>query len=256
VKHYLFIFLALLLCQITCSGQTRLPANSRKKQTQHTLKSTDQLIDKQESAWGLVKQWQSEAKNKVDLLPKDPKKAETALYQTQVSTRTPMGAIIYETGGILIEGGWLRILGSGSERLNRSLPEWNKGKSFDKFGEQPSFLLVADDVLGGFFAINGGGIERNEIGTIFYFAPDNLKWESTGLDYSNFILFCFSGALNKFYEGLRWNTWEEDVKNLPGDKGISCTPFLYTREAQDINKVSRKTVPIQELWDIYFGIKK
>jgi hypothetical protein len=203
-----------------------------------------------------VKQWQSEAKNKVDLLPKDPKKAETALYQTQVSTRTPMGAIIYETGGILIEGGWLRILGSGSERLNRSLPEWNKGKSFDKFGEQPSFLLVADDVLGGFFAINGGGIERNEIGTIFYFAPDNLKWESTGLDYSNFILFCFSGALNKFYEGLRWNTWEEDVKNLPGDKGISCTPFLYTREAQDINKVSRKTVPIQELWDIYFGIKK
>lgn len=256
MKHYLFIFLALFICQITCSGQARLPANSRKKQTQHALKSTDQLIDKQESAWGLVKQWQSEAKNKVDLLPKDPKKAETALYHTQVSTRSPMGAIIYETGGILIDGGWLRILGSGSERLNRSLPDWNKGKSFDKFGEQPSFLLVADDVLGGFFAINGGGIERNQIGTIFYFAPDNLKWESTGLDYSNFILFCFSGALNKFYEGLRWNTWEEDVKNLPGDKGISCTPFLYARETEDINKVSRKTVPIQELWDIYFGLKK
>ena len=37
-----------------------------------------------------------------------------------------MGAVIFETGGILIDEGWLRILGSGHPRLPRSLPDWNK----------------------------------------------------------------------------------------------------------------------------------
>jgi hypothetical protein len=253
VKHYLLACLVFFSFQIICCGQNRLPANSRKKQTQYSMKSAEDLIDKQATGWNMVTQWKKEASAKVDILPKDPQKAETALYQTQVSTRSPMGAIIYETGGILIDNGWLRILGSGSQPLNRSLPEWNKGKAFNAYGEQPAFLLVADDVLGGFFAINGGGISKDEVGKIFYFAPDNLKWESTGLDYANFIIFCFSGAINKFYEGLRWNTWQQDVKNIPGDKGLLCDPLLYTREAQDINKVKRKIVPVQELWDMYFS---
>jgi hypothetical protein len=256
VKHCLLIFSLLLVFQLICTGQTRLPANSRKKQTQHTLKSVDQLIDKQKTGWDLVMQWKKEATNQLEILPRNPTKAETALHYTQVSTHSPMGAIIYETGGILIDGGWLRILGSGAEGMNRSLPEWNKGKAFDVYGEQPSFLLVADDALGGFFAINGGGISNNEIGTIFYFAPDNLKWESTGLDYANFIIFCFSGALDKFYEGLRWTGWQQDVKNISGDKGILCDPLLYTKGGQNINKVKRKLVPVQELWDMYFKESK
>jgi hypothetical protein len=40
-----------------------------------------------------------------------------------------MGAIIYETGGLLVDNGWIRILGSGHKKLDRNLPEWNKGKS-------------------------------------------------------------------------------------------------------------------------------
>ncbi|WP_378410469.1 DUF2625 domain-containing protein [Rhodocytophaga aerolata] len=256
MKHCLLIFSLLLVFQLVCTGQTRLPANSRKKQTQHTLKSIDQLIDKQKTGWELVMQWKKDATNQLEILPKNQAKAETALHHTQVSTRSPMGAIIYETGGILIDGGWLRILGSGAERMDRTLPEWNKGKAFDVYGEQPSFLLVADDVLGGFFAINGGGISNNEIGKIFYFAPDNLKWESTGLDYANFIIFCFSGALDKFYEGLRWTSWQQDVKNISGDKGLLCDPLLYTKGGQNINKVKRKLVPVQELWDMYFKESK
>jgi hypothetical protein len=253
VKHCLLILSVFLLFQLVCTGQTRLPANNRKKQTQHTLKDVDQLIDQQKTGWALVMQWKKDASNQVEILPKDAAKAQTALYHTQVSTRSPMGAIVYETGGILIDGGWLRILGSGAEHMNRSMPEWNKGKAFDRYGEQPSFLLVADDVLGGFFAINGGGISNNEIGKIFYFAPDNLKWESTGLDYANFIIFCFSGALHKFYEGLRWNSWQQDVKAINGDKGILCDPLLYTKGGQNINKVKRKQVPVQQLWDMYFA---
>ena len=44
-------------------------------------------------------------------------KAEFALYKTQVTTRSPMGAIIYETMNILIDNGWIRILGSGNEKI-------------------------------------------------------------------------------------------------------------------------------------------
>ena len=76
----------------------------------------------------------------------------------QMPTSSPMGAVIYETGGILIHYGWLRILGSGSFKLPRGLMDWNFSKSFSESGEKPKYLLVADDVIGGYFALNGGSL--------------------------------------------------------------------------------------------------
>jgi len=58
-----------------------------------------------------------------------------------------MGAVVNETGVILVDNGWIRILGSGSEKLKRSLPKWNKGKSFSDFGQAMPFLLIADDAI-------------------------------------------------------------------------------------------------------------
>lgn len=215
------------------------------------MKPLDQLINKDESAWASVQQWIKEATNKVDVLPKDPIRANDALFQTQVTTRSPMGAIVYETGGILIDHGWIRILGSGCKRLDRSLMDWNKGKSFKKSGEQPSFLLIADDVLGGFFAVNGGGLGKTGIGKVFYFAPDHLDWEQTEMSYTDFLKFCLTGDPNKFYAGYRWNNWEKDIDTLDGNSGMSIYPFLWTKEGKDINKVSRRPVPLQELWNLY-----
>jgi hypothetical protein len=221
------------------------------------LKPLDSLINKKEPALEMVKQWIKEAKNLVEVLPKDSVRADSALYQTQVTTRSPMGAVVYETGGILIDHGWIRILGSGCKRLNRSLMDWNKGKSYKNVGEQLSFLLIADDVLGGFFAINAGGISKEGIGKVFYFAPDNLTWEKTEMTYSAFLNFCFSGDINKFYEGYRWTNWITDIDSLDGNLGISVFPFLWSKEGQeDINKNSKKPVPIQELWDLYFKEEK
>jgi hypothetical protein len=111
---------------------------------------------------------------------------------------------------------------------------------------------MADDILGGFFAINAGGIENKNIGKIYYFAPDNMTWEDTELGYSDFLIFCFQGDLKKFYEGFRWDNWIDDVSKLDGSQGIHCFPYLWTKEGKDINKVSRKPLPIQELWDLYF----
>lgn len=215
------------------------------------MKPLAELINTEDPGWNLVREWLGEAKNIVEVLPGDTQCSDSALYKAQVTTRSPMGAVIYETGGILIDSGWIRILGSGCARLDRSLMDWNEGKSFKKTGEQPTFLLIADDVVGGFFAINGGGLSKDNIGKVFYLSPDNLQWELLDLSYSEFLRFCFSGDINGFYEGLRWDTWKADIKEVDGSKGISCFPFLFTKEGKDINKVSRKVVPIRELWEFY-----
>jgi hypothetical protein len=75
-----------------------------------------------------------------------------------------MGAIVYETGGLLIDNGWLRLLGSGHDRLTRTLPSWNHERS-------AGYLLVGGDVIGGFFAINGGALGPDP-SKLYYWAPE------------------------------------------------------------------------------------
>jgi hypothetical protein len=87
-----------------------------------------------------------------------------------------MGAIIHRTGGLLIDYGWIRILGSGNSKLTRTLPDWNKNKDINEFNQSSSSLLIADDVIGGFFILNGGKYGE-DIGKVYYFSPDNLEYE-------------------------------------------------------------------------------
>lgn len=119
--------------------------------SQTKMCAVSELINKTDPGWTYVKQWIDSARNKVEILPADIDKAKDALYKIQVTTRSPMGAIVYMTGGLLIDNGWIRILGSGDSRLPRSLPDWNKGKTFKDFGQPAPYLIIADDAIGGFF---------------------------------------------------------------------------------------------------------
>jgi hypothetical protein len=244
MKHISLFIIGLLLNTNITMGQA------------YNMKPLSSLINKEDPGWPLVQKWINEGKNKVEILPKDQIKADSALYKTQVTTRSPMGSIIYETGGLLIDNGWIRILGSGNSRLDRSIMDWNKGKSYEKSPERIPFLLIADDVIGGFFAINSGAFGQNDIGKVFYFSPDNLIWESLGISYSDFLVFCFSGDLKKFYKDYHWTGWENDIKTIDGNQAFHIYPYLWTKEGKDINKDSRKPVPVQELWFLYQDIKK
>jgi hypothetical protein len=214
---------------------------------QNKLRSIDELTN-DTSAWPLLLKSIAEAKNKVEILPVIKGQDKDAIYHTQVTTHSYMGAVVYFTGGILIDGGWIRILGSGSAKMKRNLPDWNKGKSFKEFGEQPPFLLIADDAIGGFFAINGGAF-GNDMGQIYYLAPDRLKWEAQHITYSEFLNFCFVGDMNQYYDGLRWKSWENDLKKLNADQSFNFYPFLWTEEGKDINSIKRTIVPVQEQYD-------
>jgi hypothetical protein len=219
------------------------------------MRPLEDLINNKEPGWPLVQEWINGAKNKVEVLACDTVKAKDALFKTQVTTRSPMGAIVYSTGGILVDDGWIRILGSGSIRLSRSLPEWNKGKSLTEYGQRAPFYLVADDAMGGFFAINGGGLGK-DAGKMYYLAPDNLEWEPMEKTYTEFLLFCFSGDLAKFYSDYRWKDWRKEVAFLPGDKTFNFYPPLWTKEGKDINKSSRKAIPIEEQYNYTLDMKK
>lgn len=206
-----------------------------------------EVLSADTTGWTTVKGWITAAKNKAEVLPSTRENAKEALFQVQVTTHAILGAIIYNTGGILIDSGWLRILGSASTKLNRSLPEWNIGKTFMKIGERPSFLLVADDAAGGFFAINAGAL-GTDTGKIYYLAPNSLSWENLELNYPEFIKFCFSGDLEKFYHGLRWPEWKKDAAGLSGSDGFFFYPFLWTKEGRDLLKDKRSIVPVNELY--------
>lgn len=220
------------------------------------MRTLEELINKEEPAWDLIQEWLQEAINTYEVLPRDAKRAETELLNAQITTRSPMGAILYETGGILINGGWIRLLGSGCERLDRGMFQWNKGKTFEDYGQPPAFLLVADDILGGFFAINGGAFGQDDLGQIYYLAPDTLSWEPMNCGYSEFVCWTLEGDIDLFYESYYWKGWQEEVPKLNGNQVFSFFPFLWTKEGQQIEAVSRKVVPIEESYRLTMDMQR
>ncbi len=213
------------------------------------MRQINELIDEHQAGWKLIENWLKESNNHVEILSvKNKSKAESVLYDLQVTTKSILGAIAYNSGGILIENGWLRILGSGTDIFKRDISMWNKLNLEKQNPRLEGGLLVADDVLGGFFAINGGLFE-GEIGNVFYLAPDTLEWEDLELKFSDFVYWTFIGDINKFYETFRWIGWKREISQLMADEGISVYPFLWAKGAE-IEKCSRKVVPIEELWGI------
>ncbi|MCY0910389.1 DUF2625 domain-containing protein [Massilia antarctica] len=216
------------------------------------MKQLHELINREEPGWLVVQQWLAEATNFVEVLPPpDDATRDLALLDTQVTTRSPMGAVIYESGGILVDHGWLRILASGHPRLPRSLPEWNFKRTFSDVGNAPQFLLVADDAVGGFFAIDGGGLSLEQ-GKVCYFAPDTLDWECMELSYSEFLVWCFGGDLARYYEDVRWPGWQDEMQEIRGDEAYSIYPFLSCG-GPPIAERMRRAVPIAEIYALHVG---
>lgn len=218
------------------------------------MKTIEDLLDKDDPAFPILQEWINEAGNKVEVLPKIQSQAEFNLLKMNVTTHSLLGAVIYETGGILIDHGWIRIFGSGSEQMKRSIYSWNKGKTFQKDHEVPPYLFIADDVLGGLFAINGGFLGK-DVGNVYYFATDILEWYPMEVGYTDFILFALDGALDEFYEDLRWKGWKQDVANLSPDDAYLFYPMLCFKEGKNIEDNSRKPISAEELYEINLDTK-
>ena len=218
------------------------------------MQTIEQLTDPSQSVWPVIQKWTELARNQCEVISKDQASAERELFSMQMPTSSPMGAVIYETGGILVDHGWLRILGSGSFKLPRGLMDWNFSKSFQKSGDKPKYLLVADDVMGGYFALNGGSLGE-QLGKIYYFSPNDLTWHSLNFTYTDFLGWSLNGNLEAFYQDLRWENWQQDIKQLDGNQVFAFNPELTEEKSLNINRRERRAVNIETHYNASFAAK-
>ena len=187
------------------------------------MKKLQDLIDDEAKGWALVEEWLAAATNEVEVLESEIDDSEEALVMLQVSTEAPLGAIVYESGGILIDGGWIRLYGGSCDKLKRSLPAWNQGRSLQVHGEHPPFLLIGEDVLGGVYAINSTGL-GDDYGNVYYYAFDTREWEPLDMPYSEFVWWTFTGDIQEYYSDYRWKGWKKDLAKISADEVFAFDP--------------------------------
>jgi hypothetical protein len=208
------------------------------------VRTLEELIDHDDPSLPLIEEWVEDASTTVEVLPAERVPAEATLHALQVTTRSVLGGLAYHTGGILVDDGWLRILGGGSPRMPRTLASWNQiGEPKVRF---PGAMLVGDDVLGGFFAIDGGAF-GGKPGHVWYLAPDTLDWECLDRGHADWLHWALTGDLQKFYETMRWPGWEAEVAALAPTHGLSIYPPLWA-QGPSLAERKRAPVPVEELW--------
>lgn len=207
------------------------------------MRPLSDLLNNKESALPFVTETVQTHPGRCVLHPPSPAAADV-LHRTQVTTRSPMGAIAYHTGGISVLGGWIRILGSGSEEIPRTLPDWNQGRS-------DGFYLVADDAFGGFFALNGGAL-GNDASQICYFSPRSLRWEALQCTYTQFLIWACTD-FKDFYEDMVWPGCEAVISQLAPDRCLFFYPPLSTKECV-LPPAQIRNVPVADAWSFQFDI--
>ena len=183
---------------------------------------------------------------KIDLNSDELKDGIKSLEILKITSKSALGSIILNTSGIVIDN-WIRILGHGSD-INRGIIGYNMIGENGVATKIKKMLIVADDVIGGIFALNAGKFSEG-IGEVWYFAPDTLGWESLEMKYSEFIAWTTQGNVDEFYSTMRWTTWKEDCKDIKFNDSILIYPFLWSNEIQ-LEKADKKIVLSEELLKI------
>ncbi|NGZ75670.1 DUF2625 family protein [Saccharibacillus alkalitolerans] len=220
------------------------------------MKELHELLS-EDSAWPELSEALRTAKNEVRVLDRDRQRAEETLVGMQTSDRTTLGAVVLNCGGLLIDRGWLRVLGSGGEEIAGDIRSWNG------LGPEPlelkfkpeGYVIAAYDIAGGFFAINNGAF-NDRAPNVYYFAPDTLEWEDTEKGYTDFLDWALNGDLEQYYGTFRWNGWEEEAEALGGFQAMRIYPFLWSEEGRDVNRADRTPVSAAELWDLQQDMRR
>lgn len=106
------------------------------------------------------------------------------------------------------------------------------------------------DALGGRFAIDWGAFGV-ALGEVCYSGPDCLSWGGLGGGHSAFVRAVQDGSMTEAFESLRWPGWEAEIESLDADQGFFLYPPPFSVEGRDPSKVSRRAVPIAELFGFY-----
>jgi hypothetical protein len=178
------------------------------------------------SSWPEVLEAIDAAPYPVRVLPADPQRCAACAAEFEVTTRSWLGALVANAGGLLVDHGWVRVLGAGHEGLPDIVSQADR---------DARILTIAYDVTP----------------TVHYFGPDDLGWQDLEQGYADWLNAVLRGSLTRFYETLRWPGWESDTEALGLDEGFSVYPPPFTEEGRDLSTVSRSTVPLDQLVSFY-----
>jgi hypothetical protein len=195
------------------------------------MRTLDELLDSDEPALPILQGWIDEpAGNGGTLIVPAETVAADTLVRLQVTTRSVLGTLAYETGGISIADGFVRLLGSGAKR---SIIQTATIAGCPLNGTYPDIIIVGDDVFGGLFALNGGRFGAEGQGQVFHLAADDTVWVPLGVGHSDFVRWCLTGDLSALYAPFNYLD-AFAMRPLPAfEETLSFYPFLWTKEAQD-----------------------
>ena len=149
------------------------------------MRSRQDLEQVEQKAWPRVKAWLAQPVRSVSWSPSDEEEGRQLLYELQVSLGSPLGAIARHTSGLSIDDGWLRVLGAGPHGLT----DW-----FER-GKGKGLLVVAYDAVGGFHALDVGGLGTGH-NKVAWLDPESLEWVPLGLGYGAFLHAVLLGDLD------------------------------------------------------------
>lgn len=178
------------------------------------------------SRWGFVEFMIQESKKDVKVLPVNEDLANLIMGQFNFSDENALGAVIANTGGIVVDN-WIRIYGAGEIDLIMR----NQSYTTDKF-------VVAEDIVGGLFFLL-------EDGTIGYFSPLTLQIQHFDMRYEDLLTMLIYSDNTLFYQDLKWAGWKQDIENVSYDQGIMFYPMLWA--GGDKETSSKKAIPMIEL---------
>ncbi|MET7401257.1 DUF2625 family protein [Dactylosporangium sp. NPDC005572] len=212
------------------------------------MRTVDNLTTVPAPAWPALEA-ELRSNPQIAVLPIAAPAGRDSLHRLQVTAGSRLGALALHTGGVLVDDGWLRVLGGGADGLP-SLAEAN-GLPGDE--RPPAALVVGHDVLGGRFEVNGpdpaAAGRPGDPGEVCYFGPDTLEWTPLGVGHGVWLSWLAQGGTQRFYEALRWPGWPEETRALPLTHGLTVYPFLWSEEAhQDLAATSRQPAPMLELF--------
>lgn len=215
------------------------------------MRELTELIEVEDPAWPELQALFAACPIPLTVLAPDSRESTRGLLQLQVTARSILGGLTLNCGGLLVDDGWVRVFGGGSGHDGNlpSLAQVNGfPEAFDPQWQAAAGLVVAHDVLGGVFAVNGmdpaGAGRPGQPGQMIYFAPDTLEWEALEIGHSAWLAWLLSERLEGFYSALRWEGWRKEAAAAGPSEGISVFPFLWSKEAKDVSMTSRRTVPM------------
>ncbi|MFI9103731.1 DUF2625 family protein [Streptomyces fildesensis] len=220
------------------------------------MRALEELVNVDVPAWPVLQEAFNSAASELEVLPVAERGDGASLLQLQVSAGSALGAMVLHCGGLVVDGGWLRVFGGRSLSPQADLPSLASVNQFpgtvDPAWRPKDGLVVGQDVLGGVFALNGLDPAANGRpgvpGQMAYFAPDSLEWEAMDMGFGTWLTWTLSGRLAQFYEGLRWPGRREETAALAGAQGLAVYPFLWSKEAQeDLAATTRTPVPMAEI---------